>query len=336
MRTEFTVDISAFCFCRGVVSFLGAVGHAFAIRTFVAMGLKDGVTLSFLFLSVSDLLYLISITAASVSYIFLSIELLSHFAVYFPVDPYGLNTYFINCGSGFYANTMLTITFLSIARCLSVAKPLWFRSIFGTTTVSLVCLISISSFCLVTSIPILVSMEFMPVFEQGINTTRLTLSFSANLKPVTYIIWLLRGSFVPFAVQLILIICVCVMIRFLRKAVKFRQKHTSSSRITHRVKAKKGESTTNNLQENVKLTRREVQVIRQMLVLSLVFIVCNVPKICINTTIFAVPEFSVDGRYGRMYERVDIVRDALQIFNSCFSIVIYYKYNSKFRAVFCF
>ncbi|XP_059139980.1 uncharacterized protein LOC131928085 [Physella acuta] len=338
MHDNFSFEVTVLCICRGVVSFLGIIGSSLTIRTFVAMGLKDGVTLSFLFLSVSDLLYLISITAASVSYIFLSIELLSHFAVYFPVDPYGVNKYFINTASGFFANTVLTITFLSIARCLSVARPMWFRRELGTRKTAVVFITTSALFCVTTSIPVLSWMGIIPLHDARLNVTRPTFWISPNRKWATYVIWPVRDTALPFAVQLVLIVCALTMRKFLKSALKFRQKHTTSRVVPALRILPKHHSVDHTgkilVQTGVTLSGKELQIIQQMFVLSVLFIVASVPKVYFNTAKLIFPEFSLDGKYGRLYECMDVTKDAFQMLYSCGNTFIYYRYNSKFRALF--
>ncbi|XP_059146923.1 uncharacterized protein LOC131934812 [Physella acuta] len=338
MQDNFSFEVTVLCMCRGVISFLGLIGDFLSIWTFLVMGPKDGVTLSFLLLSVSDLLYLLCMTVSSISYLFISIELSTKFKTYFPVDPYGINTYITNCGSGFYASTMLTLTFLSICRCLSVAKPLWFRHKLGTKRISVLFFSISAAFCISTSVPILVLMGIIPLYDARINTTRPSLWISPERKWVTYIVWPVRGSLLPLIVQVILIITSVVMNRFLKSALAFRHKHTSSSLAsTQSTPFKLDDPEAKDktiLNENGKLSGKELQIIKQMIILSVVFTVSCIPKVMFNAAVFIYPEFSITGRYGRLYETVDVIREAFQMLYSCSNVFIYNTYNSKFRDVF--
>ncbi|XP_059146926.1 uncharacterized protein LOC131934815 [Physella acuta] len=338
LQENFSFEVTVLCMCRGVVSFLGLIGDFLTIWTFLAMGPKDGVTLSFLLLSVSDILYLLCMTISSISYIFISIELMTSFKIYFPVDPYGIKTYISNCGGDFYASTMLTLTFLSICRCLSVAKPLWFRHKLGTKRISVMFFSISAAFCLGTSVPILALMGIIPLYDARINTTRPSLWISPERKWVTYIVWPVRGSLLPLIVQVILIITSVVMTRFLKSALTFRQKHTSSYLASTQSALFKIDDTTNNdksfSKEKNKLSGKQLQIIKQMIILSVVFIVSCTPKMMFNAAVFIYPEFSINGKYGRLYETVSAVREAFQMLYSCSNVFIYYTYNSKFRDMF--
>ncbi|XP_059146927.1 uncharacterized protein LOC131934817 [Physella acuta] len=265
-------------------------------------------------------------------------ELMTSFKIYFPVDPYGIKTYISNCGSGFYANTMLTLTFLSICRCLSVAKPLWFRHKLGTKKVSVLFLSISAPFCLSTNIPILALMGIIPLYDARINNTRPSLWISPERKWVTYVVWPVRGSLLPLIVQVILIITSVLMTNHMKAALRFRQKHTTSAiASTQSTQFKIDSQETNNktiTNEKNKLSGKELQIIKQMILLSVVFTVSSLPKMCIHTVVFFYPEYSIDGKYGRMYETVDVMRDTFQMLYSCSNVFIYYNYNSKFRDMF--
>ncbi|XP_059175066.1 uncharacterized protein LOC131955108 [Physella acuta] len=328
-------EVSIFGFTRGVISTLGAIGHSLTIGTFVSMGLKDGINLAFLFLSLSDLLYLISITAGSFSYVFITTELLTNFKVCFLIDAYGVTVFFVNIASGFYTSVMLVTTFLSIARCLSVASPVWFRqhvsrkNIVGTFMVVSCC------FCLCTAVPVLVFMGISPAFDSRTNTTRPMLWISPIRKFVTNITWTLIGSVIPLAVQFILTLCVFVMTSYLKKSLQFRVMHAVVPANTN-PNGNISENTEVNteVKEKFKFSGKELQIIKQLIIISIVFIVCNVPKISLNIAKFAVPEFITNGKFGKLYEILDIVRDTFQIINSSCNVFVYYNYNSKFRSMF--
>ncbi|XP_059146924.1 uncharacterized protein LOC131934813 [Physella acuta] len=221
---------------------------------------------------------------------------------------------------------MLTLTFLSICRCLSVAKPLWFRHKLGTKKVSVLFLSISAAFCIATSVPILALMGIIPLYDARINTTRPSLWISPERKWVTYIVWPVRGSLLPLIVQVILIITSVVMTTFLKKALQFRQKHK-------KINNQETDDKTMTNEKN-KLSGKELQIMKQMIILSVLFIVSCTPKMMFNAAVAIYPEFSINGRYGRLYETVKAIRDTFQMLYSCSNVFIYYTYNSKFRKVF--
>ncbi|XP_059142639.1 uncharacterized protein LOC131930245 [Physella acuta] len=327
LQDNISIEVTVLCICRGVISFLGIVSNTLTIRTFLAMGVKDGVTLAFLYLSVSDQLYLVTITVASISYIFQIIELISSFRLYFPIDPYGINTFFINIGGGFFANTILTITFLSITRCLSVAKPLWFRKKLSSKKWTVIFMLTSGTSCVLSVIPILAYMGIIQSYDFRIHTVRAMLWISPYRKWVTYIIWPIRDTFMPIAIQVILVICAIVMKRHLIKASSFRQQHT-------RLDETSIANDMNNYNiKDTKLKGKELHIIQQLLVLSVIFIISSLPKVVHHTTKLVLAEYALDGRYGRIYESMSVIKDTCQMIYSCSNIFVYYKYNSKFRSL---
>ncbi|KAH9507703.1 hypothetical protein Btru_053496 [Bulinus truncatus] len=120
----FTEIISVSC----SLSLAGIVGNILAIKTFVSIGLKDGVTISFMFLAISDLLYLISVSANSISLWFYATEKRQRFKKWFSIDPFGVYIFSANAGIMLYLLTVLTTTFIAVIRCMCVAVPLGSRT----------------------------------------------------------------------------------------------------------------------------------------------------------------------------------------------------------------
>lgn len=79
MQDNVTIVSAVISLCRGVICLVGLLGNFFTIRTFLAMGLKDGVTLSFVFLAVCDFMLLLFEGAASMAYVFVCVEMGSNY-----------------------------------------------------------------------------------------------------------------------------------------------------------------------------------------------------------------------------------------------------------------
>lgn len=332
IESDYLVVVGVICLIRGVLSLLGCVGNVINLGTFVAMGLGDGVTVSFLFLTASDLAYLVTVTASSVAFDFVIAETVESFDVSFPVDPFGVYAIFVNIGSALYTITLLTTTLLSVARCLSISRPLRFRHSFTRfRIVGTLCLASVAS--IATVVPLLMYMEIKTQFDSRINATRPSLAISPRRKQ-DYL-YAFRDAILPLIAECILIICVFVMRKCLKHSMKFRQTNSAGAET---------ENTSNNtidkrnyelhIKENkdkTKFSGKELQVIQQMILISSIFIVCNLPKILVNAVEIFLPGFTLGGRYRSFYLIFNIFRDLFQICISGTNVFIYFRYSSKFR-----
>ncbi|XP_059153489.1 uncharacterized protein LOC131939291 [Physella acuta] len=417
------------CLCLSVV---GCLGNTLTIKTFLTMGAKDGVTLSFLFLALSDLVYLLVMVAHSVSLAFFVVERKSKFKVWFPVDPFGVYVYFSNLGILVYLVTVLTTTYLAVVRCMCVAMPLHFKNTFTKTrsrwTLFTFCVLAVASY-----LPMLVNMEMVPVYDVRTNSTRSVLWVSDSRDDVKEMIWITRDVTVTFVTEVIVIVCLVVMARSLRAASRFRQQtaghdsktaghdsktaghdsktaghdsktagHDSktaghdSKTAGHDSKTAGHDSKTaghgthkvghgtqiagpdtptaghNTITEEIekspthpskhnepfsghhiknqrnldlakevtntaghpnlsRISQKELTIVRQVALISLVYILCNTPKVMIALTAMCVRDFTLGRTFQNVYLTVLGIMELCQAFNSSISFVIYFTCNARFR-----
>ncbi|XP_059173752.1 uncharacterized protein LOC131954213 [Physella acuta] len=325
----YTTLLAAFAVMWFAVCISGTLGNYVNIQTFVAMGLNDGVTVTFLVLSILDLCYILVCLAMSVGTMLIVIEYKIP-KVVFSVQPYAIGLTFGNIGVLFSSNIQLVTTFLSIARCMCIAKPLHFKFVF-TRNVCCAVLFVISCFTLLANLPVLATTGIVPIFDPSLNLTRPSFWTSENRNQIKNIIWAVTEIFVPFATQIIVIVCLVVMASCLRQSSKFR---ASSSTLIEQTNINANSGKKNNLALSVyNLSGKELQVIRQVAVVSLVYIVCNTPKIISNSVTEAIPEYNVGNKFTNLYMVIFSLRKLFELVNSSVSLPIYYRCNGKFRTL---
>uniref|UniRef100_A0A2C9L521 7TM GPCR serpentine receptor class x (Srx) domain-containing protein n=1 Tax=Biomphalaria glabrata TaxID=6526 RepID=A0A2C9L521_BIOGL len=218
------------------LAFVGVLGNDVSIITFVSMASKDGVTVTFLFTAAADLIYLVTVIAMGVSFLLLSVEVISGYTIWFPVEPYGVYGFLAMSGRYPYEASNLATTCLSVARCLCVAKPLLYRSSFtGNAALCITLIFSVFSIACFT--PVLALMEMKVQYSNYINASRPSMWISPTRETVKDVIWTVTDAFIPIATQVIIAFCVVVMNRSLKLASEFRQK--SYSGLTRRGKSSK-------------------------------------------------------------------------------------------------
>ncbi|CAL1536999.1 unnamed protein product, partial [Lymnaea stagnalis] len=321
----------------------GAVGNALSIKTFISIGLADWSVVSLAWLSASDLLYLSAVVVSSFSYDVFVAEAWYGYRTWYPVEPFGVYTIFDNLGGGPYALTLLVTTYLSLTRCLGVAMPLYFKHALtrAKTVAVLACFTAVA---LTSCLPILVFMSLEAQFDKRVNATRPLIRIDEGWLHTKDYVWGLRDIFLPLAAQAILVACVSVMAKCLRDSTRFRQ---GSMRVRHSDPVPGNLKSPNVIsysrfdevphgtpppsQRAVRLSGRELQAVRQMLVISSVFIVSNTPKIFMNVAELSFTTFTLIGQFQALFQTVNSLRELFQTINSSVNFLIYVTYNTKFR-----
>jgi hypothetical protein len=311
-----------------VVSILGSASNIINIRTFIAMGLTDGVTVSFLLLSIFDLSFLVVSFCYGISIGLNIIEKKSNLR--FQIEPYGLFVFFGNVMILLNVTNTLTTTFVAVARCMCVAKPLQFKITFSRSR-TIFLNIGFATFAMAIYIPILAHMGMLPKTDKKTNITRPSLWISKDRQVIKDGVWLVINTILPFLTEVIIMVCVFVMARSLRTASKFRQASTlTSTQIAPQIgnPEKKNNFTTTS---SDKMRGKDQRVVQQVILISIVYIICNTPKILISIVSAIEPQFTVLDLFDNLYLCVHSLQKYFEIFNASVNTIIYYNYNTKFR-----
>lgn len=311
------------------LSALGVIGNIINIKTFISTKLDDGMTLAFLVLSFSDLGFLFFMFAVGTSSIFYVVEMKNEYRIWFTVEPYGTSIIFANTGIMLYVLTELTTTYVSVARCMCVARPLHFKNTFTRRT-TLVCALAFVLCSLGTCLPIVATMGIKRQFDYRVNTSRLMLWVAPNRDAIKHRVWSLTDIVLPLTTQIIVLVCLIVMADKLRKSLKFRQTFKTSDE-TKENKLPKSSDMATNKKTSSNVSKKDMKVVKQVMLISAVYIVCNTPKIFINVTALLVSDFTLGTRYQNLYLVLNSIRSLFETVNSSASLPIYYSYNGKFR-----
>ncbi|CAL1546018.1 unnamed protein product, partial [Lymnaea stagnalis] len=329
-QKEFIPLIGMYTSVDLILSSLGLITNAVNIRTFQAMGVNDGITVSFLFLSASEVLCSLAGLGQRLSMAFWLTEMATGYHTWFHINPYAFIVYFMHIRSGLFQIPVLITTYMAVVKCMCVVNPLGFKNTFSVAkTVKIMVWISMVSF--VTSIPNLATMGVVEVFDQQVNVTRPTLWFPHYRDIVRNIVWNGRDSVSAITSEIVIVVCLVVMTRSLSKAVSVREGLKSGGGEGLDGKPQ-GRSGSHGKIFTGKLKGKELQVIRQVTYISLVYIVGNTPKIIVYLAIALVPGLTQGGLYKNLYNIIIIGKESCELVISCVNIVIYYKYNTKFRA----
>ncbi|XP_059163988.1 uncharacterized protein LOC131946948 [Physella acuta] len=313
-----------------VVAFFGVLSNTVNIQAFVSMGVNDGVTVSFLILSVSDLVFVLSNISMGILTAFWALEMDTHYHTWFTVDPFGAYILSANVSFLLYVMTMLTTMFLAIARSMCVAKPLHFKNAF-TKNRSLFIHLAFAIFTVFSYLPVLLNMGMSTTFDARVNSNRTLLWITSSRQTIKDIVWTMRDTFLSLASQFILIICVGIMVVSLRKSSAFRQKSVMITSDGTDPRNKSGRSREG--QTSSSLSGKDLQVVQQVTLVSILYIVCNMPKILVNLAQVSEPELTIGKRYQNVSHNIINTMTISQLLNCSLNFLVYYKFNSKFRSV---
>ncbi|KAK6986160.1 fMet-Leu-Phe receptor [Biomphalaria glabrata] len=320
---EYIILEGLMCLIRSCLALLGIVGNTINVMTFISMGLKDGVTTSFMLLALSDASYLVTVIARAAAFAFMVSEILSDYQTWYPVEPYGVYKFSGHSGRIPYILSNLITTLVSVTRCLCVAWPINFKSAF-TKKLALVLVTSFTLFAVLSYLPVLIFMSMTWQFDHRLNASRPTLWLSPEREEVKDVVWTARDALLPFITQVIMITCVVIMNKHLKSSYRFRHRGNKHSSIRKRTFMKPKNS-------SPELTGKDLQVLRQVLLITSVYIICNTPTILINITSLLERKLSTDSVYRNIYLSVTGCKHLFQTINSSFSVLVYYKYSSRYR-----
>ncbi|KAK0053339.1 type-1B angiotensin II receptor [Biomphalaria pfeifferi] len=325
---------------RAVISVLGIFGNTINILTFISMGIKDGFSLSMTLLAGMEIFHLIIIFLRSVAYAFFIVEYATQFVTWFPVEPFGLYFYIGHVARIFYSMAVVNTTFLSFARCMCVSRPLHFKDMFmATKSTVIVCLIITTT--VGSYIPMLMTMSMTLQFDSQVNYTRFRLYLTPAREQVGAITWIVRNAVLPVSTLVAIVSCVIYMSKRLMDSALFRLKSQSFHQIIQSPNYKKEKTSStdtlvsnlasNGTKEDQDLASKERRAIQQMVVMSIVVIVCEVPEILISLASVLVPTFAFLKPFNNIYLAVIGVNHVFQSINSSVNIIIYWKYSSRYR-----
>ncbi|GFO46666.1 chemosensory receptor c [Plakobranchus ocellatus] len=329
-QSEFNISLDIVASIQIFVSVFGLIANIINIKTFLAMrAFGDGVTLTFLLLSVSDLLVCFHSAVICIGTFLVAQESKWHSQIIggettrhnFPVDPIYAGIFGLNMCQVFNLFTILLTVYLAVARCLCVMYPLKFRNIITVRKTLLV-----SAIFIVTSLgirlPLITHGGVSLNFDPRINATRYTFWMHPNRETIKDMLWISVDAPVCVGAQVVLSFCIVMMAKVLKAASKFRTKTSiaNDSKLDH----------SNSKQ---KFSPKDARIVKQLVLVSSIFIICNTPKLITFLAATVEPNFDLGRRYQKFYQISMAIVVAVDTINSSANIFVYYFFNSKFRRI---
>ncbi|KAH9495100.1 Cilia- and flagella-associated protein 74 [Bulinus truncatus] len=297
-----------------VISAFGIVANILNIKSFISMRMTDGMTVSFLIMSIIDLKFLLVSMALSFSTGFYVLETISDF--WLELIPYNIGLYFANLIVPLSAITSLQTGFIAIARCLCVAAPFYFKGLL-TRKISLAIMVFFIVGSLIIYVPVFIFMGVSEKFDLRRNVSRPSVWVSANREPIKNVVWTMLAMVIPLVSQVVVIISLIVLAKALKDSKRFRM---ASSSVGYA--QKKSETDTSAVRKlkimtkDYRLSGKDMQIVQQVALISMVHIICQTPKIMFIITGIVLPEFNYNRALHNFYLTMSNTRLIFEMINS--------------------
>ena len=288
---------------------------------FYKMGLSDGVAQNFFILALCDCLSATASFVNCMAYILRTI--IRSFIGYGGVEQVVQLVYQASFYSmPFPQNYSITVTVvIAVVRCCCVAIPLKVKHLI-TVRRQLAAILFLSGIATSILVYVVAPLNIFYVPNRLKNTTE---AYFRGARWPTYIVFNNISGYGSF---IICIACVIILSTSLSKASKFRGSSTTST-----------STSTNNDNPSApdpkaKERQRNARVVRTVVLISVIFIVCNVPTIVLYLMKTVVEGFGPGGKYQFTNSLTTMLAEAFMLLSGCLNTFIYLFCNSRYRDIF--
>ena len=330
----------------------GMVSNMINIAVFIGLGDKDNVSTSLLVLSCSDLAYL-TIRSFSTVARFL---LLHHREFPWAFDPKILVVCIYWYAQIFYDYSCFISVFLAVVRSCCVVMPLKFKAVF-TWSRTVKSLVGLFLAAVVLRSPQLFGHSYGWKSYRSTNRTLLSCSESDDLQVLAKVNDIVNRNILSWLAYVTVAVCVVTMVVRLRSASRFRnsmartvlpgsadQKGVIDSDLTfsHTVPdtapdpAFPGTLSPTQPQKQPrnpeKMSAKEVQLIQSVVLLSIIFLLSQLPFQVYSTIRLFVPEFDSFKSQTFLFGIASHISMTFSFLNCSVNIFVYCNYNRKYKA----
>ena len=326
------------------IALFGLVSNTTNIVVFAKIGLKDNVTITLLFLSISDLLNLVINSIIIAGRFIYANE---------PQYKWPFHQNIIMLGPYWYAyifydySSFISV-FLATVRCACVARPLRFKSMFTKSrTVTILCLLFVLAFIL--RVPVLSVFRLSWAVNPQTNSTYRSIEFADNTGEIYQANDILNRNIISWLAYVTITTCVIILTSKLQAAFRFRQSSTSQATSNGQSEKDKtggqmsdslgnpkevSKSINHSVKDSDKMSARDLQVIKSVTLICVIFILSQLPFQVVSTVRLLVPEFSNFKSAGYIYGFVSHISSTLGYLNASVNISVYFSFNARYRAQF--
>ena len=321
------------------IVFFGLVSNTVNIIVFAKIGFRDNVTVTLLFLSLSDLLNLILRCPVVVArfmgqnypnHIWVFDRQILYFGFYWPAYL-------------FYDYSSFISVFLALVRCFCVARPLRFKSTF-TIPRTVIILVVLFLVALTFRAPVLT--VFRPTWSLSpqTNLTYRSLRFADNFREIYKANDIFNRNIVSWVCYITAITCVFILVSKLRAASRFRQSLPTATKLGSTEWDNSTKQTGSNNDGNTapdkseryseSLSAKDLKVIQSVTLICIIYILSQLPYQINSTIRLFDPEFANSRKKKYAFGFANHFSNTFSYLNTSVNIFLYYHFNAKYRETF--
>ncbi|CAL1538303.1 unnamed protein product [Lymnaea stagnalis] len=291
-----------------LLGFAGIVFNIMNITVFITVGFSDTTNISLLGLAVADIGVLFTEIGYSVTYN----PLILQFIPFETIDA--VNYVVLGTSHVLFCRIAGCLTaFITFERFMCVAFPLHVKAIVTPTRTILV-VVGTYVTLVASTLPQYLANQIAPRFNPQLNVTVVGIVLSPNADQLEN--FTLTVNIVVQVASFVLVAASTIgLVRSLASVAKWRSSTSSSSQSLH-------------------ISGRDKQLVKMVLLISVVFICCSLPTVIGNLVMVFVKDFNVKGRNKKLFEFIVTIFFILDAINSTINIFIYLRMSSKFREKF--
>ena len=288
---------------------------------FYKIGLSDGVTQNFFILSLCDSLTAVTSLVNSIAHMARTIvrSFIGYGGLEQVVHILYMGSYF---SLPFPQNySLITTVVIAVVRCCCVAMPLKVKHLI-TVKRQLVAILFLSGMATSILVYVYAPLKIFHLLNLATNTTE---AYFLGARWQTNTIFnniLCYGSFI------ICITCVIILSTNLNKASRFRDSFTTSTSITTSY------GNTSDSDKKSKEILRNARAVRTVVLVCVIFIVCNVPHMVLYLLMAYLEGFGPGGKYYLARVFSISVAEMFLLISTCLNTFIYILYNTRYGDIF--
>ena len=304
----------------------GIISNITNVFVFTKSGVQDNVTILFLWLSVSDLCFLVLMTPWLVTTFI--IIFVPNWDWTFDRNITALLFYWP--AFTLYDFSAYVSVFLGVTRCACVAMPLHFKSVF-TKSRTIISVVVLFVCTILLRLPVLmissIGMKLNPV------TNRTYAYLKRRVSPTNVLINdTLNRTSLPWVAFIIMVACVIILSVKLREASKVRQSSTFTYSSASDEPMDRPDIQKHQGSSNYKMSAKEIQVVQSVVLVCLIFILSQLPFLLYSTARLIHPEFDRGKKLQFLFGIITKPSLTCSFLSASINIFIYYNYNSKYRS----
>ena len=301
--TSILYGLSCSLICTGAT---GMIANIIVIATYIKMGFKESINISYCALGISDLGVTITTCWGGITNILILTDAklpfspldISDFTVFWPLE-------------GLEKTTTCITAYITLERLLCVVFPLHVKTIV-TRRKTVFVLVSIFLFVFGPTAFSVLRFKFRWVLLPDTNRTFMVMLRGPHYSEFNLFLGMYLSITINFTFLAVVWICTISLAVTLRRSIKSRASTFSQ-----------GKDSASQV--------KTVRVIKMVLVIATVYLFCSTPRIIANLANLLREQFSAGGIYLRTYMITIVSCVQLSLCNSSINILIYIFISSKFR-----